>query len=410
MDRKIDQETARGLLIAMQKLKEHTLQLEENRQKRLWKKVDVPCSLHDALNRLSKAELDAIRKNYKFSNLSALKKKALADELARLIPLKYRDVLYLLDQSRCDFIKAIIAESGVISDLGPHASEAEEFTAWSMAFPGLVSEQKIYYLPNELIDIFSETNTEALENTVLRNTEWVGLTNGMLHFYGVMDEGLIIKKIKAFTGHNVDLLEFKRVFDFACDFYGQARYTPYGYQTLGVFDANKILEEQRMRPGVEYYPFTKEQLLKAGNPDAMVKTSAMKTFTRFLLKYYRLKDQDTDEITLQLNRLINMDSQPRVILQYLESWIEFPSMEFVEELMKSLSELINNTRQWRLKGHTPNELFKEEKKHMKPLPVEPFQSVQSSSNESSPPKPAKVGRNDPCPCGSGKKYKKCCGK
>jgi preprotein translocase subunit SecA len=22
----------------------------------------------------------------------------------------------------------------------------------------------------------------------------------------------------------------------------------------------------------------------------------------------------------------------------------------------------------------------------------------------------KVGRNDPCPCGSGKKYKKCCGK
>ncbi|MDO4806114.1 MAG: SEC-C metal-binding domain-containing protein [Coriobacteriales bacterium] len=26
------------------------------------------------------------------------------------------------------------------------------------------------------------------------------------------------------------------------------------------------------------------------------------------------------------------------------------------------------------------------------------------------PKPAKVGRNDPCPCGSGKKYKKCCGR
>jgi uncharacterized protein len=22
---------------------------------------------------------------------------------------------------------------------------------------------------------------------------------------------------------------------------------------------------------------------------------------------------------------------------------------------------------------------------------------------------AKVGRNDPCPCGSGKKYKRCCG-
>ena len=27
-----------------------------------------------------------------------------------------------------------------------------------------------------------------------------------------------------------------------------------------------------------------------------------------------------------------------------------------------------------------------------------------------PEKQKKVGRNDPCPCGSGKKYKKCCGK
>ena len=25
-------------------------------------------------------------------------------------------------------------------------------------------------------------------------------------------------------------------------------------------------------------------------------------------------------------------------------------------------------------------------------------------------KSTKVGRNDPCPCGSGKKYKQCCGK
>ena len=27
-----------------------------------------------------------------------------------------------------------------------------------------------------------------------------------------------------------------------------------------------------------------------------------------------------------------------------------------------------------------------------------------------PKKSQKIGRNDPCPCGSGKKYKQCCGK
>lgn len=33
-----------------------------------------------------------------------------------------------------------------------------------------------------------------------------------------------------------------------------------------------------------------------------------------------------------------------------------------------------------------------------PPPVEPIRAEGT------------VGRNDPCPCGSGKKYKKCCGK
>ncbi len=33
-----------------------------------------------------------------------------------------------------------------------------------------------------------------------------------------------------------------------------------------------------------------------------------------------------------------------------------------------------------------------------PPPVDPIQAQKT------------VGRNDPCPCGSGKKYKKCCGK
>lgn len=36
-----------------------------------------------------------------------------------------------------------------------------------------------------------------------------------------------------------------------------------------------------------------------------------------------------------------------------------------------------------------------------PLPP-PVQPIHKEKKE--------IGRNDPCPCGSGKKYKKCCGK
>lgn len=35
-------------------------------------------------------------------------------------------------------------------------------------------------------------------------------------------------------------------------------------------------------------------------------------------------------------------------------------------------------------------------------PIEPVKTIRSEK--------ASVGRNDPCPCGSGRKYKKCCGR
>ena len=38
--------------------------------------------------------------------------------------------------------------------------------------------------------------------------------------------------------------------------------------------------------------------------------------------------------------------------------------------------------------------------------VQPASKLAAQRGGSTP----KVGRNDPCPCGSGKKYKKCCGR
>jgi len=54
----------------------------------------------------------------------------------------------------------------------------------------------------------------------------------------------------------------------------------------------------------------------------------------------------------------------------------------------------NNTRMWENKGHTPNEMSK---LLASKRPKEPVIH-----------RPKKVGPNQPCPCGSGKKYKKCC--
>ena len=41
--------------------------------------------------------------------------------------------------------------------------------------------------------------------------------------------------------------------------------------------------------------------------------------------------------------------------------------------------------------------------------IEGFAGGKAPAKKASVKKAEKVGRNDPCPCGSGKKYKKCCG-
>lgn len=78
--------------------------------------------------------------------------------------------------------------------------------------------------------------------------------------------------------------------------------------------------------------------------------------------------------------------------------ISFKDMEQTNDVLQLVMDLSNNIRIWENNGFTPQEIFEEfEKPNLNPLPDLPFLI-----------KKEKVGRNDPCPCGSGKKYKKCC--
>ena len=61
-----------------------------------------------------------------------------------------------------------------------------------------------------------------------------------------------------------------------------------------------------------------------------------------------------------------------MIIEYLQSQLEFPSFEFLQQVTVIVMELYNNIRQWALKGHKPAALFQEERETLKPLPAVPF--------------------------------------
>ena len=79
----------------------------------------------------------------------------------------------------------------------------------------------------------------------------------------------------------------------------------------------------------------------------------------------------------------------------------------IEDLAGGLSEeegtIVGKALDDRLEAHEQPPVFHTE---------EHWEGEEEAEDAPPPPaeaKPVKVGRNDPCPCGSGKKYKKCCG-
>lgn len=88
--------------------------------------------------------------------------------------------------------------------------------------------------------------------------------------------------------------------------------------------------------------------------------------------------------------------------------MEFISNRQAEKFMSLMADANNHTRMYELRGHMPAELSEQRPVFAEyDTKIVPMRDVSGSPAE---PEKKKVYPNDPCPCGSGKKYKKCCGK
>jgi preprotein translocase subunit SecA len=126
-------------------------------------------------------------------------------------------------------------------------------------------------------------------------------------------------------------------------------------------------------------------------------------FVHLLTKNYNISQFEANSIVEECVYATRFGESPNSIIKYLGERFEFESLESIQALMDHVVFLMNNTREWFLKGHTSTELSKPEKKSLLQLPKATSDKKNIKSNE-------KVSRNDSCPCGSGKKYKKCCGR
>ncbi|XKE93949.1 SEC-C domain-containing protein [Metaplanococcus flavidus] len=167
-------------------------------------------------------------------------------------------------------------------------------------------------------------------------------------------------------------------------------------QDLG--SPEKIRQEQA---GKDWYMPEKEELLKytaSGYIEKNIPYEELKTALK--PNFSKLQPVDVDQVLWNFAMDLQIaDSFNTAMTAMLSHLPPFENMEDVNKVAQKAMNFANNQRLWANCGHTPREISR-----LKPLsPLSKEQHPMGGSNQ-------KMGRNDPCMCGSGKKYKKCCGR
>ena len=167
--------------------------------------------------------------------------------------------------------------------------------------------------------------------------------------------------------------------------------------------ADNILKEQTDK---ERYVPAQEEFLDYIDP-----TYDNNPFREELINYLKTLDLSSSaimEVYYSFKKALGIKDGMEAMNEYD---VVFESEEASKEFVELFTKWHNNRRAWENKGHRPTDAYdaKAEVKQARSENESVTNLTEANSEEVieiSPPK--KVGRNEPCPCGRGKKYKKCC--
>ena len=206
----------------------------------------------------------------------------------------------------------------------------------------------------------------------------------------------------------------------------------------------RLMEKQRQIP---YYIPTEEEIVSYFKHRYPACSPEYQKLWRFFHDTMHREEEDCDSYCQDA---FEMFSSGDMVFDYMDMLNEenlvFPTEEAVRDFAPIVMEASNSTHMFELRGHTPSELSERlpavsAKGHatsIAPLSTNaatmleanrsellskgftldlestgvsfPADSFSKGASEKVETKIKKVYPNDPCPCGSGKKYKKCCGR
>lgn len=364
--------------------------------KKIFRPLKGSTTLNNLLHLRTKSDLDNIRVTIGIGGASKLKK----NELVELLESHIREALV-------EFLPTITSHHrDILIDLLRNQPEdltdntlyvqTDFFQRMGIVFPFSINGKPSLVIPKELIPLLSESTNHKYKEIAEVNSAIVHLTKGMLHHYGTLDLNRWSKLVAELLNVDEDsterwhtLLDYTNIWDDILGVTGRVLYNKV------VDEPWQIYHTHLNRTDIDYFRFTKEQLIEAANVDYLEKTPALTDFIRTMKLMYSLDEEQQEDLAFEADMWIREDISMQDFMEQLQEQFEIPDRATFEIIADKVVLLMNHTRRYVLKGHSPISLR---------LAAEKASNVVSLADFK------KVKRNDPCPCGSGKKFKKCCGK
>ena len=342
-------------------------------------------TLQQQLSTLTRKELDKLTKMYPIKGKSKLKKLELAEVLT--LEMKkdqyIRELIVIIEE-----LKLAMKEQG-FSDEYIKARIPSAMWGLGYAFFDLKDTDSVYEVASDIKELINNFDINNISNEVKRYHLVKNALTAANNLYGVYEVSFFIELFNKLF-NDVKPLDYDELSKYLklCEKSGSEIGTYENYianNSLFIIESD-FKDLRKVTEGKEYYIPTKDELMEYCDSDYFEKTTEYLEFEELIKS--KKESEDIAE-TIACNLRFRDVSMEYIIFEFKILGIEFSDKKEERKFVDAYANLYNNTRTWINRGFTLNELHQ-------PLNIMPIKKVVS------------VGRNEPCPCGSGKKYKKCC--
>ena len=359
-------------------------------------------TLHDTLNVKSTQALKKLASGYRIKGYTKLDREGLLHAVgeALLVPGRMEEVIYILEPAMWSLFTRT-AKTECLTDDRIHFADCDLLQSFGYVQSYYYNGHYHYVMPQEVRAVYASLKKDSIVSKKERAELLHGYATAVTQLYGVITQDDFVALFNSQNAKHTDIDEsfqalIRQVAVERSSYCFWDEYLVSDEFEDDDFEGVKALLSQ-VGDKPRYIP-EKRELLKYADLDYYEQTPATRALYAYVVKELA---QDAELAQCLVDELHEACAAECPMAERLEIFHDedIPlSMERMQTLATLISDVSNGTRLWVNNGHTPNELFEKfERKALRPLPA----------NQA---KTKKIGRNDLCPCGSGKKYKKCCGR